>query len=321
MALLHWYIIPIGIELGFNPMLLTNFSDFVEAVEMAMTIAPRSMQELAVLHQLLQRFLTGFERIYVAGDPEKVSQCRLCIFQLIHMPQHIEWNGSIRVGSQATVERAIGEVGHKIRSKKAPFANLANILYERELIKILLLRYPSLDSSPTCQMNTSGNMCIPQNEIKILKREQKNSQEFHSHLNAICLWLGINFDPELEIRRWGKIRLSEKSLLRSRLSETQGKAPSRSARYFEAERRGDGKPTFGEALAFIEVQKTKQLLVVYSPVINCQQVLKKWRGVWSDKIEVLPASTIHSIVGIWPYESRVYILRKHPGLSLLSEEE
>ena len=140
-------------------------------------------------------------------------------------------------------------------------------------------------------------------------------------MNVICLWLGINFDPELEIRQWGKIRLSEKNLLRSQLNETRGKAPSWSARYFEGERRGDGRPTFGEALAFIEVQKTKQLLVVYSPVINCQQVLKKWRGVWSDKIEVLPASTIHSIVGIWPYESRVYILRKHPGLSLLSEEE
>ena len=321
MALLHWYIIPVGIELGFNHLLLANFSEFVEAVEMAMTISPRSTQELVELHQILQRFLKGFEQIYVAGDPEKVSRCRLCIFQLIHMPQHIEWNGSIRIGSQATVERAIGEVGNKIRSKKAPFANLANILYERELIKILLLRYPSLDFSPTSQMNTSENMCIPQNEIKILKREQKNSQEFHSHVNAICLWLGINFDPELEIRRWGKIRLSAKSLLRSRLSETRGRAPSRSARYFEAERGGDGKPIFGEALAFFEVQKTKELLVVYSPVINCEQVLKKWRGVWSDKIEVLSVLKIHSMVGIWPYKSRVYILRKHPGLSLLSEEE
>jgi len=117
MALLHWYIIPIGIELGFSPVLLANFSDFVEAIEMAMTIAPRSTKEILELHQLLQKFLKGFERIYVAGDPEKVSQFRLCIFQLIHVPQHIEWYGSIQIGSQATVERAIGEVGHKIRSK------------------------------------------------------------------------------------------------------------------------------------------------------------------------------------------------------------
>ena len=40
-----------------------------------------------------------------------------------------------------------------------------------------------------------------------------------------------------------------------------------------------------------------------------------------DKMEVLSASAIHSIVGIWYYNSRVYILRKHPKLELLSEEE
>ena len=36
---------------------------------------------------------------------------------------------------------------------------------------------------------------------------------------------------------------------------------------------------------------------------------------------MLAVSAIHSLVGIWSYESRVYILRKHPGLNLLSEEE
>src|ERR1700728_1698587 len=265
MALLHWYIIPIGIELGFNPMLLTNFSDFVEAVEMAMTIAPRSMQELAVLHQLLRRFLTGFERIYVAGDPEKVSLCRLCIFQLIHVPQHITWRGSIWVGSQATVERAIGEVGHKIRSKKAPFANLANIIYEKEMIKILLLPYLSLDSSPAHLSKTSDSMCTPHNEIKISKKEKQNSQEFQSYLAAFCIWLRIDFDSKLEIRRWGKICLPNGILLGSRISETRGEIPSRSARYFEAQEDG-GKPVFGEALAFFEVLGGKKLLAVYHPV-------------------------------------------------------
>ncbi|EDR04701.1 uncharacterized protein LACBIDRAFT_304028 [Laccaria bicolor S238N-H82] len=39
MALLHWYIIPIGIELGFNSLVLQNFSLFAEAVEFAMTIS------------------------------------------------------------------------------------------------------------------------------------------------------------------------------------------------------------------------------------------------------------------------------------------
>ena len=40
MALLHWYIIPIGVELQFNESVLSNFSHFVNIVEFAMTIAP-----------------------------------------------------------------------------------------------------------------------------------------------------------------------------------------------------------------------------------------------------------------------------------------
>jgi hypothetical protein len=99
----------------------------------------------------------------------------------------------------------------------------------------------------------------------------------------------------------------------------QEKLPSQSAQYFEAEK--GGKPVFGEALAFVEMLGTKQLLAIYHPVGDCQQVLKKWRGVWSEKIDVLAACAIHSVVGIWSYESRVYILRKQPGLYLLSERE
>src|ERR1700722_15791771 len=156
MALLHWYIIPLGIELGFPAAVLENFSHFVEAIEIAMTISPRSSKDLANLYILIQTFLEGFKRLYVGNDPEKLSRCRLCIFQLIHVPIHIEWNGSIRIGSQATVERAIGEVGHKIHSKKAPFANLANITYERELVKCLLLYYPAFGQTPAQQPNVSA---------------------------------------------------------------------------------------------------------------------------------------------------------------------
>ena len=149
MALLHWYILPIGIELGLNPALLQNFSDFVEIIEISMTIQGRTTEELANLHNLIKKFLEGFEKLYIGKDPAKVSHFRLCLFQLIHIPTHIEWYGSVRIGSQATVERAIGEMGHKVHSRKAPFANLANIIYERERAKLLRLYYPSLELRPS----------------------------------------------------------------------------------------------------------------------------------------------------------------------------
>ncbi|KAF8800249.1 hypothetical protein BYT27DRAFT_7006089, partial [Phlegmacium glaucopus] len=100
MALLHWYIIPIGIELGFNSIVLQNFANFSEIIEFAMTLKPRSQKELLDFHQMIVRFLHNYEKIYVGWNPENISRARLCIFQLIHIPQHIMWNGNIRIGSQ-----------------------------------------------------------------------------------------------------------------------------------------------------------------------------------------------------------------------------
>lgn len=105
------------------------------------------------------------------------------------------------------------------------------------------------------------------------------------------------------------------------MSETRGKCPPRSARYFEAYNHNSGEIVFGEALAFFEVQETNDVLVVYQQLSGCEQVLQKWRGVWSNDIKVLPVSKITSLVGIWCYQKWVYILRKHPGLALLNVEE
>ena len=38
MALLHWYILPIEMELGFDARVLENFSDFASAIEFSMTV-------------------------------------------------------------------------------------------------------------------------------------------------------------------------------------------------------------------------------------------------------------------------------------------
>ncbi|KAF8261508.1 hypothetical protein EI94DRAFT_1472119, partial [Lactarius quietus] len=142
MALLHWYIIPIAWELDFDREVLENFVQFADIIEVAMSHTPKSDQDLYALHNLIKSFLEGFERLYVNNDHEKVSRCRLCIWQLIHIPLHISRNGSIRFGSQAIIERAIEEIGHKVRSRKAPFANIATMLYERASIKVLYLQYP-----------------------------------------------------------------------------------------------------------------------------------------------------------------------------------
>lgn len=158
MAILHWYIIPLAVEYGeqFDSSVLANFARFVQAVEFSMAIVPRSDDDIQQLRDLILTFLTDYQRLYIGTDPSKISRARLCLFQLIHVPLHIQWYGSIRIGSQATVERMIGELGHKIRSKKAPFAHLTNIIYQRELLKVLSLHYPELKVKPRQSARTAN---------------------------------------------------------------------------------------------------------------------------------------------------------------------
>ncbi|EDQ98531.1 uncharacterized protein LACBIDRAFT_299510 [Laccaria bicolor S238N-H82] len=314
MALLHWYIIPIGIELGFNSLVLQNFSLFAEAVEFAMTISERTEKELEGLRSLIIKFLTGFEKLYVDGDPEKISRMCLCIFQLIHVPTHIKWNGSIRLGSQATVERSIGEMGHKIHSKKAPFANLANIIFERELVKILLLYLPALDINANASKEMKKNDRNLIQKRKITKREGQNEQVI-CELDAINAWL-----KEANVKE-KFVKWFEAKNTHAQASSTTSTPP------------GSNTPnilnhTFGEANSFYKVELTNKtyILVVYTPLIDVQPVLRtQIRGKWESPttLKVIEASQILDLVGIWSAEAskNIYVLRKHPGLAMLSAVE
>ncbi|KAF8900457.1 hypothetical protein CPB84DRAFT_1778963, partial [Gymnopilus junonius] len=300
MALLHWYVLPIGMELGFDPLVLENFSQLVSAIEFAMSIKERTESEIMSLHLVIQKFLTGFESLYINGNPELISRARLCIFQLTHVPIHIKWNGSIRIGSQATVERNIGEVGHKIRSKKSPFANLANIITEKELIRILSLYYPSLSvedadyHSHLVGLDNPGTGVEAQDDNNICPTN-KLALEDYSETNV------GNTETHVDAERWGKASINE---------------------------RDTSKTIFGEALAFYKLTVDGVLwrnIVVYHRLAEMKQTLGQLRGSWDRKtVRTLEISAIIDIVGIWEPKNeseRVYILRKHPGIALLNTEE
>ncbi|KJA26463.1 hypothetical protein HYPSUDRAFT_132751 [Hypholoma sublateritium FD-334 SS-4] len=341
MALLHWFILPIATELSMNPLVIKNFSRFVEAIEFAMTIKSRNEDEIQYLHQLIVRFLEDYESIYIGQDPEKINRARLCIFQLIHVPLHIQWNGSIRLGSQATVERSIGEMGHKIRSKKAPFANLANLIYQRELVKILKLYYPAelshsdastLESDNVQAISINGPKLVQQHNIAWTKLAENSN--FSVDLKAIAQYLGVQSEllKDNIIGKWGKVKLKNGDMLCSQLSRK--KTPStRRSEWFQAPMTQTNPSTpngfnliFGEARAFYKVSEKfgNHILAVYTPLQEIKKIFHIPRGKWNpDTPMVLEVSSIQSLVGIWVgiLSKEVYILRKHPGLQLLTQEE
>ena len=156
-----------------------------------------SDKDLSELHRLIISFSHEFERLYIGNDLMKVPRCRLCIFQLIHIPHYILWHGSIIFGSQATVERAIGEVGHKIRSKKAPFTNMATILLERATTKLLTLEYPVLSLA---EKEKRHRECLYQG-LHIRRAEKREGTEFYIHLNLICEYLEVPFSWDIKVEK------------------------------------------------------------------------------------------------------------------------
>ncbi len=318
MALAHWYIVPMGIEMGFDSRLIQKFSKFISIIEFSMTIKPRSHEEIAKLHSDICDFLTDFEAIYVHYDPEKVSRMRLCIFQLIHIPSHIEWYGSIKLGSQATVERTIGELGHQIRSKKAPFANLASLIYERQLIQLLSLYYPELDPFKNSPAKTKAPLF---SEFYVTKKDYLPGTSFYNHLQAISETLTISLDSNSGIKQWGKFRFPNGTVLNSQKFECRlGPNPSRSHRYFEGYSSQKG-IFFGEAITFYSATLLSNSMIVYHELKDIVHYLGTLKGNWSTELHVVPTSQIKAVVGIWNCEDGVYILRKHPGLEWLSAEE
>ena len=83
---------------------------------------------------------------------------------------------------------------------------------------------------------------------------------------------------------------------------------------------------FGKALAFYElkIDERQIIVVVYYKLIHVQPVLGVPRGQWEDKVSVMEIEFIQDIVGIWvppKKPKRIYVLRKHPGLDMLSSSE
>jgi hypothetical protein len=200
MALLHWYIVPIAWELKFDPEVVKNFAIFSNVVEYAMTAVPRTQDDLTKLYDKIVLFLRGFEHLYVGDNASKITHCRLCVFQLIHIPHHIAHNGSIRFGSQATCERAIGDIGHGIRSKKSPFKNIVSYKTDKQSAKLLNLSYPTLSSVSEGTVQRTSLF----KEIPITQKQKKGDNELKAHLDAIRSYLDESDQIKDQTMRWGK---------------------------------------------------------------------------------------------------------------------
>ena len=79
--------------------------------------------------------------------------------------------------------------------------------------------------------------------------------------------------------------------------------------------------TFGEAIALYSVPQYNLLLMIYCPLVDRFGVLGRWGGKWSEDMRMMETSKLIHLVGIWEYQGRVHILRRHPGSDMMDPEE
>ncbi len=209
MALLHWYIVPIAWELGFNEAVIKNFALFSNVIEYAMTTVVRTTGDLIKLQDKIILFLRGFENLCVGNDPSKIPRCRLCMYQLMFIPHHISYNGTIRFGSQSTCEQTIGNIGHGIRSKKAPFQNVVSYKTDKLAVRMLHLSHPTFFANKGKDQKT-----LLYKSISITKK-QKETSEFEAYQLAIQFYLNQKSCPTLS--QYGKCPLSNGDTLASNI--------------------------------------------------------------------------------------------------------
>jgi len=121
---------------------------FQRIAEFSSTQTTRTEEDLAHLERLERQFDETFEAVYIESNEANVHRAGLSFHQLLHTSQTLRCMGSNRIGSQATCERAIGELGHRVRSQTQPFVIMANQAVEREQMRILSLLCPALLGEP-----------------------------------------------------------------------------------------------------------------------------------------------------------------------------
>ncbi|KAJ3511770.1 hypothetical protein NMY22_g15547 [Coprinellus aureogranulatus] len=260
---------------------------------------------------------------------------------------------NLNITSQSTVERSIGEVGRKITSKKEPFAHLANIIVEQEIVRVVSLYYPEIIYKKAIRKEKAQSDM--RQKIRLSKVDQV-SEELTDHLFVVFrdvfesgkrkVWQSgpeDEFFDECDIVRFGKRKLTNGMVLRSEISEIHSARRSaqdlRDYRWFEAASEStlpnsSHKQIFGEVQVFYTITNNDNESVevaIYKPLIDvCEPLKTAIRGRWpantSDaraKLAAIEVKHIHSLVGIFegPDTGNIYIQRKHPGLLLLTPLE
>ncbi|TFK58852.1 hypothetical protein BDN72DRAFT_781498 [Pluteus cervinus] len=324
----------------FRPYLSDNhWQHFCKLVRGIRIVEQREIHhtQLQAAHTLLIEWVTEYEEMYYARDPDAIHLVRPCVHLVAHLvPETFRW-GPLNLVAQWSLENTIGNLGREVRQPSNPFANLAERGLRRAQVNAAVAIDPTLTinkSYPQASLSISkGYTLLPARDetpYEVLPRENSAILQY---LQKARLTLPTD-EEELSIIRWGAVALPNGQRARSKWREVL-RAPETTRQTRDISGVGQ---RFGEVQYFFQLNTSEGtrnlvLLSLYTRpdeqlYNSSHQTLYACRYTGSISLLVVEVTTILSVVGVAPlprcereiedneYLEYVYIIEK-PFLSVL----
>ncbi|KAF5368205.1 hypothetical protein D9757_011314 [Collybiopsis confluens] len=172
-----------------------------------------SADELTRVHILLVQFAEEYEHFYYQRREDRIHFCRPCIHTIAaHACPEVVRVGPGAYSTQFPMERTIGDLGQELKQPSNPYANLAERALRRAQVNALKAMFPTLDPNTSLPRGAldmgNGLVMLRPREGCLHRVEEEESRVL------------LEFFGDDMVRRWGRLRLPNGQIARSRFCET-----------------------------------------------------------------------------------------------------
>ena len=218
--LVYVYILGPGVFYGLLPE--PYYQNFCKLVRGIRLIYQRKISEdqLKIAHQTLLEYCVEFEHLYYQKKVNRLHFVRQSIHSLTHLGPETHRLGPLSLSAQWTMERVIGVLGSLVKQPSNPFANLAQQAKKVASINALLAMWPEIGHE---SHDPRGSINLGRGYILLGPKDNKPYDLSPAERTVLALYqdtLSDHIAPtERSVYRWGRLRLPNGQLARSRWKE------------------------------------------------------------------------------------------------------
>jgi len=172
-----------------------------------------SQAQVREAHYYLTQFVEGYEHMYYQRRMDWLHFCRPCIHALLHAAPEITRVGPGAYLTQFTMERAIGDLSGDIRQPSNIYGNLCQIALQQSQVNALKTLCPEFDPNSNPSLPTYS-IDIGNGYVFLRPRDKRAV-----NLSGAACEKVDNTIGRTKIRRWGRLRLPNGQVARSRYKE------------------------------------------------------------------------------------------------------